>query len=385
MAPASPTLSLDRQVKQFIDDVSGLTSEVEEREAVERKLISAPSSRFYSHIDAATSRTFFFDSSRGLSVWQRPAVKAIEEWTDCSPAAANDADHPFPLHTTTSTVKMDVVRLASIISQLLDRLAVAVGGQAEAMRVSAALLRLELRIRRGDWEVGEVSDKYVAERLADLLIRTEKELSAAESQLLAPPLPAKAETHVSEQATAAEENASDAPSQTQLEPAGAVVESLSAGNTSDVAVSTAPPPGVRRRAGIVSRPPSKPAVTLSLLPSSLPPKSVYPTPGSSSYSPATERPLDPGAAVTSGSKRRLEDSKGAVGAMVQRWKAVKRETKDEGSRMEQERQRQQEQRMRDAEAEVRSSDRAANNPNLITVTDDWRVRLREKQQQQLEQ
>lgn len=368
-------------MQQFVGEVSGLLSDVEEDEVRQRRLIEEPATQVYSHIDAATGRPYYFDATRQMIVWQQPPVDGIEQWSNSSTAAVADVQ-PSKL----SQERLSVERLLSDSARLIDRLTVAVEGVSEARRVSAALLRLELRIRRDDWQAGAVSEEHTIRRLTELLSRTEKELSASgESQAADPPLPptqpldsASEEAEGSVEAAASQQiRTSDTASHPSIERADAVTEGTAAHTaviTSNVAVSTAPPPGVKRRAGVVSRPPSNTASAQSPPPASLSPPFDQPTAALPSITPPPSVQ-----SVVSGSKRRLEDTKGAVGAMVQRWKAVRREAEDEGSRVQQERQRQQEQRMRDAEAEVRSSGGAASNPNLIAVSGDWRNRIRDKQ------
>ena len=375
--PTSPPVSLDRQVQQFVRDVSGLVSQVEEDEARQWQLIEGQSTRLYSHIDPATGRPYYFDSTSQLCVWQQPAVGDIEQWTDdTTPAVVADPQRlsspPFDLPTS----RAGVDRLVHDISLLSDRLTAAVEEQSETRRVSAALLQLELRIRRDDWEASAISDHYAAQRLLDLKSRLETELATAESQ----PSPAQLVSSQTVNVTGAKETAEAAATSSELQ-AGQTLLQPQANNTTDTesaSVSTAAPPGVRRRSAVVSKPPSNPAAvpappSVISSPAPVQPPAMSPSPILSSYN------QTPSAA--SGSKRRLEENKGAVGAMVQRWKAVRREVEDEGNKVEQQRQRQQEKRIELAEAEVRSSGSAANNPNLIAVSDHWRVRVQEKQQQ----
>ena len=390
--PSSPPLSLDRQVRLFVRDVSGLAGEVENTEAREHRLLDAPGLRVYSNVDASTGRTYYFDSSRQLCTWQQPTVAVIERWADTATQAT--AAQPVSSSSSLLAIRERVARMVHAIALLVDQLVAAVEGQAEAMRVSAGLLRLELRIRREDWQAGAVSDEYATERLTDLLARVEEELAAASSQssTTRPPLALPADVGTKEavepETTSSGAQTSDTAAQAQLQVSASVATELtSTADTTDPTIPTAPPPpGVRRRAGVVSKPPSNPTDTQSPPLAMSPPASSYPTAAhTSNASPPPLQSYHTSGSVASAGKRRLEDAKGAVGAMVQRWKAVKREAEDEGGRAEQERLRQQEQRMRQAEAEVRSSGGAANNPNLIAVSGDWRTRMREKQQQQLQQ
>ena len=394
-APTSPPVSLDRAVQQFVSEVSVLVDGVEEEEAGQRRLLSVPGVRVYSHVDASSGRSYYFDATRQLSVWQQPTAADVEPWMDGTVAAPEpSATQTASAQPTPSTAQTSMERVVSDISQLLDRLDAAVEGQTEPCRVSAALLRLELRIRRGDWQASAVSEEYAEARLADLLNRTRRELDAAESRSTGArpcsPLIAEATVEsVADSGTASPRaDGGAAASQADVASAEGAAEPVGTVNASSAATSAAPPPGVRRRAGVVSKPPSNPTATPS--PSPVPPPStaVHPTavpsfvpssPMAASFAAASTAAA--AAAAASGGKRRLEDSKGAVGAMVQRWKAVRLEADGEGGRVEQERQRQQEQRMRLAEAEVRNSAGAAHNPNLIAVSGDWRERVRERQQQ----
>ena len=375
----APPARLDKRVQQFVSDVSGLVEEVEGEDARQARLLAAPNVVVYSHVDAATGRAYYFDSSRQLSVWQPPAAAHIEQWTESAAATAvTDQQLPCPL-TAPPTGTLTVERLLVDVSQSIDRLTAAVSGQTEAGSVSAALLRLELRIRREDWQAGAVSDGYVEAKLRELLSRTEQELAAVRTVSFTQMAEVTDQPMQSPQMVSSESHTRVSASDAPPEFSAAVTEQDQCA-TSDAAVTAAPPPGVRRRAGVVSRPPSNLAATLPTI--SIQPPPTTPTQPLISLLPPPPAHNHPSAVGAGGSKRRLEDSKGAVGAMVQRWKAVRREAEGEGDRLEQERLRLYEQRMRDAESSVRSSGGAAHNPNLIEVASDWQTRIREKQLQQ---
>ena len=132
-ASISPPASLDRRVQQFVSEVSELVDEVEGDEARQAQLLdAAPGARVYSHVDAATGRTYYFDATRRVSVWQRPpAVTDVEQWADSSTTAAPSTDTQQQRSDSSPTAavaasKSPVDRLLDDVSQLVDRLSAAV-------------------------------------------------------------------------------------------------------------------------------------------------------------------------------------------------------------------------------------------------------------------
>ena len=371
---SAPAASLDSRVQCFLSQLSPLVERVEQRLRQEETSIASPSIRWHAAVDAVTGRQYYHTRSGRLVTWQQPAVflPALQSAASSSlPSAAlvSVPDPPPPLESASSP-RPAFSRVDAAVRSLRDRLqqlrphdteSAAAGGG--SMRLQWELCQCELSIRWEDWKARAVQEEYVMHRLQLLADSLERRLTA------------ETNSAVDGAAIVEPDTAADSPAQAAASPFLVSAASQAAASSASFladAITAAPVP-VRRPAFSISKPPSQPVEELANTSSAaalLPPDS-------------SKRGREEASGDLRRVKARKQPRKGAVHAMMDRWKAVRQETERDEQQAEAVRGREEAQRIAQCEQQVRraAANAGRDNPNLAPLGD-WRARVRAAREQQ---
>ena len=161
-------------MQSFLARVAPLVAAVEEWNRAEAAVLSDPSTRWFSSVEASAGRPFYFDGRQRLVTWQRPPaeeeVRALDS-AEVNTETAGDAP------TSPSAPPGDGVAGAWKAMEAALAALKAAARTADVSEVAhLAALQREADIRREDWEAGAISDAYALTKMRQLTERVERRL-----------------------------------------------------------------------------------------------------------------------------------------------------------------------------------------------------------------